>query len=43
MRYICTRSSIIHALHRVIAKTAAISVSGREVYKADELFQSTGT
>ena len=34
---------VIRAFHRVIAKTAAKSVSGSDMYKADEPFQSTGT
>ena len=40
---LCTRESVIHAFHRVIAKTAVKRVSGSDTYKADEPFQSTGT
>ena len=34
---------VVRAFHRVIARAAAKSVSGRDMCKADEPFQSTGT
>ena len=34
---------VMNAFHRIVAKTAAKIVSGRDMYTVDEPFQSTGT